>query len=91
MVKLKNNRSNHFCSIKDKAINNINIGECIKIKNCKRTFQIVGLNHKRAICWVREWPLKSNNNNTFELSFNNILIPTSCRYEKKENSKLGNV
>ena len=91
MIKLKNNRNNHFCSIKAKAINNINIGECIKIKNCKRTFQIVGLNHKRAICWVREWPLKSNNHNTFELSFNNILIPTSCHYERKENSKLGNV
>ena len=91
MVKLKNNSNNQFFTIKAKTINNINIGECIKIKNCKKTFQIVGLNHKRAICWVREWPLKSNNHNTFELSFNNILIPTSCHYERKENSKLGNV
>ena len=91
MVKLKYNRNNQLSTLKTKAINNINIGECIKIKNSKKTFQIVGLNHQKAICWVREWPLKSNYHNTFEISFNNILIPTSCRYESEENSKLGNV
>ena len=91
MIKLKDKSNNSFSDINFKGANNIKIGNCIKIKNSNKIFQIVGLNDKRQICWVREWPLKSNNHNTFELSFNNILIPTSCHYERKENSKLGNV
>tara|TARA_Y100001933_G_scaffold69455_1_gene70488 strand:- start:4149 stop:4424 length:276 start_codon:yes stop_codon:yes gene_type:complete len=91
MIKLKNHRNNSFCDIKDKGANNIKIGNCIKIKNSKKTFQIVGLNHKRKICWVREWPLKDNSHATFELSVNNILIPTICRLKIKSNDKSENV
>ena len=91
MIKLKNDRNNSFCDIKDKEANNIKIGNCIKIKNSKKTFQIVGLNHKRKICWVREWPLKDNSHATFELSVNNILIPTICCFEKETNIKASNV
>ena len=87
MIKLKNNRNNNLSVINNKGANNIKIGECIKIKNCKKTFQIVGLNYKRKICWVREWPLKNRVHATFELSVNNILIPTICRFEKNNNSK----
>ena len=91
MIKLKDNLNNSFREVNTKGTNNIKIGECIKIKNSKKTFQIVGLNYKRKICWVREWPLKNRVHATFELSVNNILIPTICRFEKKNNSKLGNV
>ena len=91
MIKIKENSKNSFCDIKTKEANNIKIGECIKIKNSKKTFQIVGLNHKRRICWVREWPLKNGAHNTFELSVNNILIPTICRFEKLNTTKSGNV
>ena len=91
MIKLKNNSNNSLCDIKSIEAKNIKIGNFIKIKNSKKTFQIVGLNHQRNICWVREWPLKHSAHVTFELSVNNILIPTICRFEKKENEKLGNV
>ena len=91
MIKLKDNSNNSFFDVKTDGGNNIKIGECIKIKNSKKTFQIVGLNHKRKICWIREWPLKNRAHATFELSVNNILIPTICRIDKIENGKLGNV
>tara|TARA_B100000212_G_C27221718_1_gene467561 strand:- start:378 stop:611 length:234 start_codon:yes stop_codon:yes gene_type:complete len=76
MVKLKDNINNIFRDIKNKGANNIKIGRCIKIKNSKKTFQVVGLNYKRKICWVREWPLKNSAHSTFEVSVNNILIST---------------
>ena len=91
MNKLKIVSNNSFYNIKTKVDNNIKIGKCIKIKNSKKTFQIVGLNHKRKICWVREWPLKNRAHATFELSVNNILIPTICHFEKLNNRKSGNV
>tara|TARA_Y100000589_G_C27016327_1_gene572994 strand:- start:147 stop:410 length:264 start_codon:yes stop_codon:yes gene_type:complete len=87
MIKLKENIIHIPCDIKTKKGNNIKIGNCIKIKNSKKIFQIVGLNHKRKICWVREWPLKSSAHSTFAVSLKNILIPTICSFEKKEKSK----
>ena len=75
MVKLKYNINNSFFKFKNKGAKTIQIGNCIKIKNSKKTFQIVGLNHKRNICWVREWPLKNSIYSTFEVSVNSILIP----------------
>ena len=91
MIKLKTNSNNSLYDIKSIRADNIKIGNFIKIKNSKKTFQIVGLNHQRNICWVREWPLKHSAHVTFELSVNNILIPTICRIDKIENGKLGNV
>ena len=31
-------------------------GACVKIKNSNKTFQVIGLNRGKEICWVREWP-----------------------------------
>ncbi len=76
---------------KIKKVNNIKIGKCIKIINSNKTFQIVGLDHKRNICWVREWPLKNCDHNTFELSVNSILIPTICPLERRDYIKSKNV
>lgn len=91
MIKLKDNGNTSFSEINFKGENNIKIGKCIKIKNSKKIFQIVGLNDKRKICWVREWPIKKNAHVTFQLSVNNILIPTIYSLRKKDNGKLGNV
>ena len=73
MIKLKDKSNNSFSDINFKGANNIKIGKCIKIKNSKKIFQIVGLNNKRNICWVREWPIKNSAHVTFQLSVNNIL------------------
>ena len=91
MIKLKDKSNNSFSDINFKGANNIKIGEFIKIKNSKKIFQIVGLNDKRKICWVREWPIKNSANATFQLSVNNILIPTNYSFKQKDHSKSGNV
>ena len=73
MIKFKDKNNTSFSDINFKGANNIKIGKCIKIKNSKKIFQIVGLNDKRKICWVREWPIKNSAHVTFQLSVNNIL------------------
>ena len=73
MIKLKDKSNNGLSEVNFKGENNIKIRKCIKIKNSKKIFQIVGLNDKRKICWVREWPIKNSAHVTFQLSVNNIL------------------
>ena len=90
MIKLKDNNNTGFSDININTSNNIKIGKCIKIKNSKKIFQIVGLNDKRKICWVREWPIKNSAHVTFQLSVNNILIPTIYSFKKKDNGKSEN-
>ena len=85
MIKLKDKSKNSFNDINFKGANNIKIGKCIKIKNSKKTFQIVGLNDKRKICWVREWPIKNSAHDTFQLSVKNILMPTIYGLKNKDN------
>ena len=91
MIKLKNKSKNSSSDINHRGTNNIKIGKYIKIKNSKKTFQIVGLNYKRNICWVREWPIINSSHVTFQVSVNNILIPTIYGLKSKNNCKSGNV
>ena len=56
----------------------ISIGNCVRIKNSNKTFQILGINEKKTICWIREWPLNYQPSKTFELSLNQIILSTSC-------------
>ena len=56
----------------------IDIGKCIKIINSEKNYQVIGLNPKMNICWVREWPLNFYRNQTFELSLNKIILSSSC-------------
>ena len=70
---------------------NIDIGKCIKIINSQKNYQVIGFNPKMNICWVREWPIKNSAHVTFQLSVNNILIPTIYSFKKKDNGKSGNV
>ena len=32
---------------------NLSKGACVKIKNSNKTFQVIGLNISKEICWVR--------------------------------------
>ena len=36
---------------------NLYKGACVKIKNSNKTFQVIGLNRGKEICWVRELSL----------------------------------
>tara|TARA_Y100001968_G_scaffold249980_1_gene234948 strand:- start:13309 stop:13551 length:243 start_codon:yes stop_codon:yes gene_type:complete len=56
----------------------IDIGSCIKIENSNEIFQIIGINNKKTICWIREWPLNYHHNKTFALSINKVKLATNC-------------
>ena len=62
---------------------NIYIGKCIKIINSEKNYQVIGLNHKMNICWIREWPLNFCGYQTFELSLNRIRVSSSCEIKNK--------
>ena len=55
------NDKNLICS------ENLYKGACVKIKNSDKTFQVIGLNIGKKICWVREWPFALNSKKTFAL------------------------
>ena len=50
----KSEKNNLICSEK------LYKGACVKIKNSNKTFQVIGLNIGKEICWVREWPFACN-------------------------------
>ena len=53
-------------------------GACVKIKNSKKTFQVIGLNLENKICWIREWPFAFNSKKTFALEINQISLQIFC-------------
>ena len=53
-------------------------GACVKIKNNRNTFQVIGLNREKKICWVREWPFDCNTKKTFALNISQITIQVLC-------------
>ena len=57
---------------------NLYKGACVKIKNSQKTFQVVGMNPKSNVCWVREWPFSLEVCKTFSLEINQITIQTGC-------------
>ena len=57
---------------------NIYKGACVKIKNSQKTFQVVGINPKTKVCWIREWPFALEVNKTFSLEINQITLQTFC-------------
>ena len=63
---------------KGKVVDIIDIGSCIKIENNNKVFQIIGINNKKSICWIREWPLSYEHHQTFTVSINNIKLTTVC-------------
>ena len=57
---------------------NLYKGACVKIKNSQKTFQVVGINPKSKVCWIREWPFALEVNKTFSLEINQITVQTFC-------------
>ena len=57
---------------------NLYKGACVKIKNSNKTFQIIGINICKEICWVREWPFAYNSKKTFALEISQITLQIFC-------------
>ena len=57
---------------------NLYKGACVKIKNSNKTFQVIGLNISKEICWVREWPFACNSKKTFALEMSQITLQIFC-------------
>ena len=62
----------------DDSCKNLYKGACVKIKNSQKIFQVIGINPKRKVCWIREWPFALNVNQIFSLEINQITVQTFC-------------
>ena len=63
---------------------NLYKGACVKIKNSNKTFQVVGINISKKICWVREWPFACNSKKTFALEISQITLQIFCSNNSSE-------
>ena len=63
---------------------NLYKGACVKIKNSNKTFQVIGINIDKKICWVREWPFDLNSKKTFALEISQISLQIFCSNESSE-------
>jgi len=60
---------------------NLYKGACVKIKNSKKTFQVIGINLEKKICWIREWPFPSVHQKTVPLEISQITFQLFCSEE----------
>ena len=74
----KNDNNKLICS------ENLYKGACVKIKNSDKTFQVIGMNIGKKICWVREWPFSCNYKKTFALEINQITLQRFCSNQSSE-------
>ena len=63
---------------------NLYKGACVKIKNSNKTFQVIGINIDKKICWVREWPFACNYKKTFALEISQITLQIFCSIQSSE-------
>ena len=70
------------------SFENLYKGACVKIKNSNKTFQVIGINKGKKICWVREWPFAYDSKKTFALEINQIILQVFCSNNSSE--KLSN-
>ena len=59
-------------------------GACVKIKNSNKTFQIIGINQQKKICWMREWPFACNSKKTFALEISQITLQIFCSNQSSQ-------
>ena len=81
LIEIKNNckfNSNNICE-------NLYKGACVKIKNSQKTFQVIGINPKTNVCWIREWPFALEFKKTISIEINQITLQTFCSNSFKEN------
>ena len=74
LIESKNNykiKPNDICK-------NLYKGACVKIKNSQKIFQVVGINPKIKVCWIRELPFDLEVTKTFSLEINQITVQTFC-------------
>ena len=69
---LDNKKNNLICS------ENLYKGACVRIKNSNKTYQVIGLNIGKKICWVREWPFACDSKKTFALAISQITLQIFC-------------
>ena len=62
----------------DDSCKNLYKGACVKIKNSQKIFQVVGINPKNNVCWIREWTFALEVKKTFSLEINQITLQTFC-------------
>ena len=74
----KNENNNLICS------ENLYKGACVRIKNSNKTFQVIGLNLGKKICWVREWPFAYDSKKTFALEISHITLQIFCSNQSLE-------
>ena len=74
----KNEKNNLNC------FQNLYKGACVKIKNSNKTFQVIGINIGKKICWVREWPFACDSKKTFALEISQITLQTFCTKQTSE-------
>ena len=68
----KNEKNKLICSEK------LYKGACVKIKNSNKTFQVIGLNIGKKICWIREWPFAGDSKKTFAVEISQITLQIFC-------------
>ena len=74
----RNEKNNLICS------ENLYKGACVRIKNSNKTFQVIGLNLGKKICWVREWPFACDSKKTFALEISQIKLQIVCPRQSSE-------
>ena len=72
LLENKNENNNLLCS------ENLYKGACVKIRNNNKTFQVIGINQQKQICWVREWPFNYDSKKTFALEISQISLQIFC-------------
>jgi len=74
----KNEKNDLICS------ENLYKGACVRIKNSNKTFQVIGFNMGKKICWVREWPFSCDSKKTFALEISQITLQIFCSKQSSE-------
>ncbi len=52
-------------------------GDCVQLIDDKNLFQIIGIDNEHKKCWVRQWPLLPKGSPVFEISIQQIELPSS--------------
>ena len=50
---------------------NLKAGVFVKIYKSFKTYQVIGINHTKSICWMREWPINYSSK-SFEILIKEI-------------------
>ncbi len=61
----------------NKSKQSIHQGDCVRLINDKRLFQVLGIDDLHQRCWVRDWPMVKNGSPVYEISMKQIVISTN--------------